>query len=109
MHKIHGRLVHGDVLGTHRSDGGSTRVHAHKVRMDIAMPLEGRRDTQCRVELSAWTVNQHRHLLVRVLAQNIVHVVSIKVPAAHIAFQMKLVFVLCHNRVYYLWQRYAHI
>ena len=96
VNEVHCRAINGDTLGTHGSDDGGTGVHADKVHKDVAVATESGRDGESGVELSAKGVDENGDLLVGVLVQDKVNIVGIKVPTADVAFEVEIVFSLCH-------------
>ena len=70
-------------------------MHVH-----VAVALEGREDAEGGIGLATETVNQHVDFLPCILAQNIVHIVSVEVIASDETLQVKLVIgiLCCHKQ-----------
>ena len=67
------------MLGSERSDGCCTGVHAHEMHVDIAVALEGRENAKGCVGTSAEGIDEHVDLAVLILINDIVHLVCVEV------------------------------
>ena len=98
MNEVHSGGVNAYMLCTERNDGCRRSIHAHEVNMHVAMFTECSHDGERLCQRPAQRVNEHMHLGIGILCQDVVHIIAVEVVASDISFQVKMILVLSHRK-----------